>query len=157
MGAETTPKAFSRGTENTVLMGERPQGCRTTTGDEVYNPWGVGFHGPHMPAFARLTPGDPPGLPPTGQAAPVEPLPADGGEVLVRIGRKDASPRPPDFPTPVQRVRAGRPCDPRLPGGPHPGGMVVLMADGSTRVLGWDTALWAFWAVSVPGDSSDAR
>jgi hypothetical protein len=155
-GTGTIPKAFPRGTGNTVLMGERPQVCRTAAGDAVYNLWGVGIYSPHMPAFACLTPADAPGLPSTGQAAPVEPLPP-AGEVLVRIGRKSAAPEPSAFRTPVQRVCDGRACDPRLPGGPHLAGLLVLMADGSTRVLDWDIAPWAFWDACMPGAPSDAQ
>jgi hypothetical protein len=29
--------------------------------------------------------------------------------------------------------------------------MVVLMADGSVRVVGWDTGPWVFWSLCVPG------
>ncbi len=130
-------------------MGERTQVCRTAAGEEVHNLWGVGFYSPQMPAFACLTPNEPPGLASTEQVAPVEPLPPEDGPVLVRTGRKDAAPQPADFPTPLQRVRDGR-CDPRLPGGPHPAGMQVLMADGSVRVFGWDASPWAFWAACVP-------
>jgi hypothetical protein len=149
-GTGTIGKSFPRGTENTVLMAERPQVC-TTAGGDVYNLWGLGFYSPHMPAFACLTPADPPGLESTGQVAPVEPLPPEDGEVLVRVGRRDSAPGPPDFPTPLQRVRPGRPCDSRLPGGPHSAGMLVLMADGSQRVFAWDTAPREFWAACVPG------
>jgi hypothetical protein len=69
------PWAFPGGTANTILFGERPQVCRTAAGDEVYNLWGLGVYSPHMPAFATLTPADPPGLWDTGQAAPARPLP----------------------------------------------------------------------------------
>lgn len=150
-GTGTISKSFPRGTENTILMTERPQVCRTAAGEEVHNLWGVGFYSPQMPAFAALTPTDPPGLISTEQAAPVEPLPAEANDLRVRVGRRDASPEPPNFPTPVQRIRDGRPCDPRLPGGPHPAGMVVLMAVGSVRVFGWDTTPWVFWDASVTG------
>jgi len=149
-GTSNITKASPRGTENTILMAERPQVCRTAAGDEVFNLWGVGFYSPHMPAFACLTPADPPHLASTGQAAPVEPLPPESEPILVRIGRRDAAPGLTDFDTPLQRVRDGR-CDPRLPGGPHRAGMLVLMADGSTRVLGWDSTPRAFWSLCVPG------
>jgi prepilin-type processing-associated H-X9-DG protein len=148
-GTGNLGKSFPRGTQNTVLMAERPQVCRTATGEEVHNLWGVGFYSPQMPAFACLTPTEPPGLASTGQAAPVVPLPPEDGPVMVRIGRMDAAPQPADFPTPFQRVRDGR-CDPRLPGGPHPAGMQVLMADGSVRVFDWDTSPWVFWSACVP-------
>ena len=143
---------FPNGIENTILIGERPQVCRTGAGDEVYNLWGLGFYSPDMPAFATLTPADPPGLLSTGQVAPVVPLPDEGSPIPVRIGRRDAEPELPDFPTPVQRVRPGRPCDPRLPGGPHLAGLQVLMADGSVRVFGWDTSPRVFWAACLPGE-----
>ena len=149
------PRAFPGGTANTILFGERPQVCRTVVGEEVYNLWGLGVYGPHMPAFAALTPADPPGLWDTGQAAPAEPLPderaADRDALIrVRVGRQDAEPAPPDFATPVQVVRGGRPCDPRLPATPHRRGMQTVMADGSLREFGPGTSPWVFWAACAP-------
>ncbi|MBA4066314.1 MAG: hypothetical protein C0501_21890 [Isosphaera sp.] len=130
--------------ENTILFAERPKVCRTGSG-EVHNLWGVGFYGPQLPAFAALTPTDPAGLWSTGQVVPV--VPYNG---LVRSGW-DTSPQPPDFPSPVQRVVAGRPCDPRLPGSPHRAGMQVALADASARVFGYDTDPWVFWAACGAG------
>jgi hypothetical protein len=74
--------------------------------------------------------------------------------IRVQVGRRDAAPEAADFPTPLQRLRGGRPCDPRLPGGPHLAGLQVVMADGSVRVFGWDTSLWAFWAAGLPGGAT---
>jgi hypothetical protein len=59
----------------TILFAERPKVCRTETGEAVYNLWGVGYYGPHMPAFAALTPAEPTDLWTTGHVAPVVPLP----------------------------------------------------------------------------------
>lgn len=131
---------------NTILFAERPQVCRTVSGEVVYNLWGVGFYSPQMPAFATLTPTEPAGLWSTGQVAPVLPL----TEEKVRIGRANAVPTRPDFTTPVQRIRSGSPCDPRLPGSLHPDGMNVVMADGSVRVFRYDMTPWVFWAACVP-------
>jgi hypothetical protein len=155
-GTRHMAEALPKGTENTILIGERPQLCRTAAGDEVYNLWGLGMYSPHMPAFAALTPNDPPGLLSTGQVAPVVPLPGEGASdrndmIRVRVGRRDAAPEVPDFPTPLQRVRKERSCDPRLPGGPHREGLQVVMGDASVRVFGWDTDPWVFWAACVPG------
>lgn len=156
-GARNLSQPFPDGLANTVLLAERPQVCRTTAGDTVYNLWGVGFYSPHTPAFAALTPTDPPGLWSTGQVAPVAPLPdeqaADRNTAIqYRIGRRDAAPQPPDFPTPIQLLGQGRPCDPRLPGSPHKTGVQVLMADRSVRVFGPDTEPWVFWAACTPND-----
>jgi hypothetical protein len=165
-GTGSFPESFPKGAQNTVLMAERPQVCRSAGGDEVYNLWGLGFYSPHMPAFAALTPADPAGLWSTGQVAPAEPLPDEDvpdrdARIRVRIGRRDAAPQPPDFETPVQSVRGGRPCDPRLPATPHLAGMQVLMADGSVRVFGPDTSPWVFWSACAPagakGSMADDR
>jgi len=154
------PQSFPRGTKHTILFGERPQVCRTAAGDEVYNLWGVGFYSPHMPAFAALTPASPPGLWSTGQVTPAEPLPDEGAAdrdalVQVRVGRRDAAPVLPDFPTPVQIIRRGRSCDPRLPGSPHHEGMQVVMADASVQVFGPETSSWVFWAACTLGGPLD--
>jgi hypothetical protein len=145
------PQAFPRGLAHTILFGERPQVCRTAAGEEVHNLWGLGVYSPHMPAFAALTPADPPGLWDTGQVAPVEPLPDESASdrdtlIRVRVGRRDAAPASPDFATPVQVLRGGQPCDPRLPATPHRRGMQAVMADGSVREFGPDTSPWVFWA-----------
>jgi type II secretory pathway pseudopilin PulG len=129
----------------TILIAERPQVCVTATGDTVYNLWGVGFYSPHMPAFATLTPPDPPGLWSTGQITP-------SGNGTVRVGRQDAAVERSDA-NPVQWIRPGRPCDPRLPGTPHPSGMQAVMADGSVRTFAFGTDPWVFWAACMPTEA----
>jgi Protein of unknown function (DUF1559) len=155
-GTGGLPRSFPKGTPNTILFGERPQVCRAASGEDVYNLWGLGIYSPHMPAFAALTPTDPPGLLSTGQVAPAEPLPDEAtadrdAQMRVRVGRQDAEPGPPDFGKAIQHTRGGRPCDPRLPGTPHRAGMQVVMADGSVRVFAPDTSPWVFWSACVPG------
>jgi type II secretory pathway pseudopilin PulG len=145
------------GLANTVMFGERPQVCETATGETVYNLWGLGIYSPHMPAFAALTPANPPGLLSTEQIAPVEPIPTGDEPVRVRIGRRDASPESPDLATLFQFVRSGRPCDPRLPGTPHRNGMQVVMMDGSVRVFAKDTSPAVFWSACVPARPADDR
>jgi prepilin-type processing-associated H-X9-DG protein len=149
---------LGRGTANTVLFGERPQVCKTAAGDLVYNLWGLGIYNPHMPAFATLTPSEPAGLLSTGQFAPVSPLPGEGAanrdaQIRVKIGRQEAMPEQPDFESLIQIIRSYRPCDPRLPGGPHPEGMQVVMADGSVRIFGPETSPWVFWNACVAADN----
>jgi hypothetical protein len=154
-GPGDLPHALPGGTANTVLFAERPQVCQTAAGEQVHNLWGLGVYSPHMPAFAVLTPADPPGLWDTGQAAPDEPLPderaADRDTLIrVRVGRRAAEPALPDFATPVQIMGGRRPCDARLPATPHSQGMQVVMADGSLRQFGPDTSPWVFWAACAP-------
>ena len=142
---------------NVILFSERPQVCRPATGDSIYNLWGLGVYSPHMPAFAALSPTDPPGLWSTNQAAPVVPVSDREHPIPIRFGRRDAAPESADFLTPVQILGRGRPCDPRLPGSPHPAGMQVAMADGSTRVFAPDTEPWVFWTACQPGDSMSRK
>jgi prepilin-type processing-associated H-X9-DG protein len=143
-------KKVTLSSANTILFAERPQVCRTASGEAVHTLWGVGFYSPQMPAFATLTPTEPPGLWCTGQVAPALPLPEADGEVPVRIGWANAEPQVPDFVHPVQQIRTDRPCDPRLPGATHPDGMTVAMADGSVRVFRYDVSPRVFWAACVP-------
>jgi hypothetical protein len=143
-------RKFKWGASGTILFAERPQVCRTASGEVVHNLWGVGFYSPQMPAFATLTPTEPAGLWSTGQVVPVVPLPDQDGEVWMRIGRANAEPTRPDFTTPVQHIRTGSPCDPRLPGSMHPDGMNAVIGDGSVRVFRYDTTPWVFWAACVP-------
>jgi hypothetical protein len=133
------PGTFGDGTAYTILITERPQVCHAATGETAYNLWGLGIYSPHMPAFATLTPDDPPGLLSTGQVAPVVPLPPHDSmdRFRTRIGRAGASPRPADFVTPVQRLGGFRRCDPRLPGAFHFDGMLAAMGDGSVRPFAW--------------------
>ncbi|MCE9567070.1 MAG: DUF1559 domain-containing protein [Planctomycetes bacterium] len=147
--------SISAGTLNVIMLAERPQVCRTASGEDVYNLWGVGFYSPQMPAFATLTPTEPPGLGSTGQIAPVEPLPEANAPdrdtmIRVKIGRADAVPELPDFSNPIQMLRKKQPCDPRLPGTQHAFGMPVVMADASVRVFTPDTTPWIFWSACTP-------
>jgi type II secretory pathway pseudopilin PulG len=144
-GVRKLPVAFPGGMASVILIAERPQICRTSEGTDLYNLWGVGFYSPHMPAFATLTPSELPGLESTGQIAPVL------DKRMVRIGRQDSSPSPPDFASPIQLIRKGQPCDPRLPGTPHKSGMQAVMGDGSVKVFGRGTDPWVFWAACEPG------
>jgi hypothetical protein len=153
-------KALPGGFTNTVLFAERPQVCRTADGDEVYNLWGLGVYSPHVPAFAVLTPTDPPGLWDTGQVAPVLPLPDEsrlesGALIRVRIGREDAEPTTPNFNPLIQYVRKGQPCDPRLPATPHRKGMQAAMGDGSVRVFERNTDPWVVWSACVSAEPQD--
>ncbi len=127
-GVRKLPTWYLRENSNTILFAERPQVCRTAAGETVYNLWGLGIYSPHMPAFATVTPADPPGLSPTGQI----------------VAGEDVNP--------VQVIRKGQSCDPRLPGTMHPGGMNVAMLDGSVRVFAPDTNPQVFWAACRPGD-----
>ena len=145
---------FLNSSSNLILFSERPQVCVNSAGETIYNLWGVGFYSPHMPAFAALTPDDPPGLWSTGQIAPAS-LPDENAAdrdalIRVRIGRQSAEPTAPDFRTPLQRVRPGQACDPRLPGTPHRRGLQAAMADGSVRIFAPDTSPWVFWSACTP-------
>jgi prepilin-type processing-associated H-X9-DG protein len=126
-GMKPQPNEPSVLSANLILFAERPQVCRTATGETVHNLWGVGFYSPHMPAFATLTPSEPAGLLSTGQLA----AHADGVN-------------------PIQLITRSANCDPRLPGTPHRGGMQVAMGDGSVRVFSLSTDPQVFWAACAP-------
>ncbi|MDY3559326.1 hypothetical protein R5W23_000317 [Gemmata sp. JC673] len=138
-GKKSSVKSLEEWPAPAILFAERPQACHTANGEVIHNLWGVGFYSPNMPAFAALTPTDPPGLQSTGQIAP-----ATGGQF--RIGRADGVPQSADFPAPIQFLRSGQPCDPRLPGTPHRTGMPTAMSDGSVRVFAREVDPGVFWS-----------
>ncbi len=43
-------------------------------------------------------------------------------------------------------------CDPTLPSTPHPGGILVALADGSVKSLSPSISPWTFWLALVPND-----
>jgi prepilin-type processing-associated H-X9-DG protein len=153
------PDDFPDGMATTILLGERPQVCRSHSGETVYNLWGLGFFSPHVPAFATLTPDWSAGLWSTGQVAPILPLPdqADANQrISIRIGRKSAAAQPPDFPRPFVVLRGFASCDPRLQATSHRSGLNVAMADGSVRTFAPETSEWVFWAVCTPAGKETA-
>jgi hypothetical protein len=148
------PQSFVDGTSNTIMFAERPQVCRPAAGDPVYNLWAYGTYGPSTPTYALLTPKEPAGLTSTGMAAPAMPLPIQWTKnpIKIVIGKKGAEPQDPPATAPFQVGPFGpaKPCDPRLPGTPHVGGMLVALADGSVRVVSPKISQWTFWAAATP-------
>jgi hypothetical protein len=147
------PRSFADGTSNTIMFAERPQACTDSNRNTVYNLWGYGSYGPSTPAFALLTPAGLTTFPSTGQIVGDLPLPAKwtNGMMPVRIGRESA----PQQRSPVSRsfqvgIKAGGPCDPRLAGSPHVGGMLAALADGSVRSLDPRMSDWTYWAALTP-------
>jgi hypothetical protein len=154
-GTGTLSKSLPDGAGYTIMIGERPQVCRTAGGESVYNLWGLGFYSPHMPSFATLTPDKPSALRSTGQIVPAMPLPPREHMIPVRTGRKTATPQPPDFATPVQIMRGSRPCDPRLPGSCHLDVMQTAMADGSVHAFDRTVSPWIFWGACTADGGED--
>jgi prepilin-type N-terminal cleavage/methylation domain-containing protein len=147
------PRSFVDGTSNTIMFAERPQVCTDAAGTTVYNLWGYGSYGPSTPAIALLTPDDPEGFPSTGQIVAALPLPAawSAGIMPVQIGTVDAPVQPSPVPRSFQvGLRRNGPCDPRIAGSPHAGGMLVALADGSVRSLDPKMSDWTYWAAMTP-------
>lgn len=150
------PRSFADGTSNTIAFAERPQTCTDATGRAVHNLWGLGIYGPSTPAIALLAPNGPDRLSSTEQIAAALPLPTNwvAGMMPVQIGREGAAVQP----SPVLRsfqtgIRAGGPCDPRIAGSPHVGGMLVALGDGSVRSLAPTMSDWTYWAALTPEGS----
>ena len=147
------PRTFVDGTSNTIAFGERPQVCTDAVGRTVYNLWGYGMYGASTPALALLTPDEPKGLPSTGQIAAALPLPEawSADRMPVRIGTESAPVQPSPVPRPFQLgLRHNGPCDPRIAGSPHAGGMLVALGDGSVRSLDPKMSDWTYWAALTP-------
>jgi hypothetical protein len=147
------PRTFKDGTSNTIAFVERPQVCTDAAGVTVYNLWGYGMYGPSTPAIALLTPDDPEGLPSTGQIVAALPLPAAWSAAMmpVQIGTVDAPVQPSPVPRSFQvGLKRNGPCDPRIAGSPHGGGMLVALGDGSVRSLDPKMSDWTYWAAMTP-------
>jgi prepilin-type N-terminal cleavage/methylation domain-containing protein len=147
------PRTFKDGTSNTIAFVERPQVCTDAAGATVYNLWGYGMYGPSTPAIALLTPDDPEGLPSTGQIVAALPLPAAWSAAMtpVQIGTENAPVQPSPVPRSFQvGLTRNRPCDPRIAGSPHAGGMLVALGDGSVRSLDPKMSDWTYWAAMTP-------
>jgi prepilin-type N-terminal cleavage/methylation domain-containing protein len=168
------PRTFVDGTSNTIMFAERFQICSgkpaqnaSATTVTAYNCWGMGTYGPHMPAFAVLTPTSPTGLQSTGQVSPSTSPPngktsinATGNTpnaVQVKVGMANAANT--TWPYHFQVAPRGAiTCDASVPQSPFVGGMQVGMGDGSVRTVSPNMSQWTFWAACTPsGQEAQAQ
>jgi hypothetical protein len=129
--------------DSSILLAERPQICRTVSGDVVYNLWGLGFYSPHMPAFGTASPAG--AYTPTDHIVPVTSRSTDGSVQIEFEGDQTRN-----VPSPIQIIPSGATCDPRIPGTTHRAGMPVLLSDGSIRFFAPDTDPFVFWSACLP-------
>jgi len=123
---------FADGTSNTIALAEHYSTCN---GRQFYWPMGIDAASPRRPTFA------------------------DGGPIPNYPTYKDVYPVPSGRPpTTVGSVRgktfqvAPSPgdCDPTVAQTPHPGGMLVALADGGVRTIAPNISESIYWAAVTP-------
>lgn len=128
-------RTFSDGTSNTILFAEHYAFCNGTLFDYFIGSFFSDSNGGHRPTFA------------------------DGGPIVSRgLNHGDFYPitsgNPPQSQASANVTFQVKPklteCDPRLANTPYSGGMTVLLADGSVRLLAPQTKSLVYWAMVTP-------
>jgi prepilin-type N-terminal cleavage/methylation domain-containing protein len=169
-------KSFIDGQSNTVMIAERYQVCKlgtspsppAATGPDVFTLWGLGAYSVQTAAFALNNPqgqtGVPTANPQNTMFVPVQPQPtAANSQARVYAGNTappaagGGTPWNPSAP-PVNGAPGGFQvaprgtvvCDARVPQTPHTGGMLVCLADISTRGVNGSINALTFWSAVTP-------
>ncbi|MCI0376238.1 MAG: DUF1559 domain-containing protein [Gemmataceae bacterium] len=128
--APSLKATFRDGTSNTIAFAEHYSTC----GEKWFGVW-TSFHEQGFSRRATF---------------------ADGGPNISSKGPScgDFWPDPKGFPK-VTFQAAPHPskCDPRLAQTPHTGGMLVALADGSSRILGAGISSQTYWSLVTPAGS----
>jgi hypothetical protein len=164
---EASRKSISDGLAQTIMIAERYQICKLGSNGQspqasvpdVYTMWGLGAYSNSTAAFALAVPegNNVPVATPANQMF----VPKDSQNRLIQGEGFWAS-------SPTSTIKytadliAGAPggfqvaprgsviCDARVPQTPHPGGMLVCMADLSTRTIAGNISSLIFWSAVTP-------
>lgn len=160
-------KSLSDGLPVTIMVAERYQVCKLGKANEpptandanVYTMWGLGAYSNSTPAFALATPDGmdvPVATPPNQMFVPN----ASQNNLITPKGCWASAPQsevvfsntlisgaPGGFQV---APRGSVICDARVPQTPHTAGMLVVMADGSTRTIDGKINALTFWSVVTP-------
>jgi len=140
------------GTSNTLLGTTRYQVC-----GEVKNFWGLGAFSASTPSFALAPPEGDKYPRTTGKGSELKQFvpPAKGVQnpVKGRCGADEV-----EFATVAKaadtesgfQVAPQNNCDPRIPQTAHPGGLLIVLADGSARTVQGNINVVTFWSAVTP-------
>ena len=120
-GHAVLPVSFPDGTSNTILLGEKYAQCFDSNYPAGGNYWGYYFTGGNLQPYH-------PGFAVSWNAYSIGPQ----SKFLVQ-------------PRPYNGM-----CDPTMPSSPHPGGIQIALADGSTRFLSANVSLYTWWYLCTP-------
>jgi prepilin-type N-terminal cleavage/methylation domain-containing protein len=154
-------KSFIDGQSLTIMVAERYQECRLPTSPTtpVYTFWGLGAYSASTAAFALQNPtgtGVPLGTPANTMFFPKANQLATGNAqgyfanaptTLVNYTTTTVPGAPGGFQV---QPRGTIVCDARVPQTPHTGGMIVCMADISTRSIAGNISPLTFWSAVTP-------
>lgn len=151
VGEPTLTSTFTDGTSNTILFAEHYAICNST-----YYIFSISQSVGDQVRRATFADTGPVMMPPGGHHNDVHPV--RGGDPPTTIGSvpgvtyqvAPCSLRVYDWLPDYNPCGARPPCDPRQPQTPHPGGMLVAMADGSVRTITPSIRPETFWALVTP-------
>lgn len=132
--APRMPTTFGDGTSNSIALAEHYQFCRETDFTFVLGP-----------LFAEVI--RPPSFADNGPNAPTFPF-AAWDNYPITTGNPPTTTG--SLPGTFQVAPTQQGCDHRYPQTPHPGGMIVALADGSGRIMTRSVSSEVFWGLVTP-------
>lgn len=163
-------KSFVDGQSGTIMVAERYQVCKlgtgasppTATSPDMYTLWGLGAYSSQTAAFALQTPTGVTPAAPTATPANSMFFPKNSLAPPTTTAQGYFASAPTSVVTYTTTLVPGAPggfqvqprgtvfCDARVPQTPHTGGMIVCMADISTRSIAGNISPLTFWSAVTP-------